>query len=75
MVRFPAGARDFSLIYRVQTDSGHPPPLPGLLSNGFRNSFPEVARTQREAKLHLTPILRVSGAIPTLPHTFAWRGA
>jgi hypothetical protein len=47
-VRFPAGAENFSLHYRVQNDSGaHPASYP----MGTRGSFPGVKRPGREAEL------------------------
>jgi hypothetical protein len=65
-VRFPAGARNFSLHHRVQNGSGaHTASFP----LGTRSFFPSVKRPKREAdtRIHLVPRSRMRGAIPPLP--------
>jgi hypothetical protein len=73
-VRFPAGARDFSLLHSMQTGSGvHPASYPV----GTEGSFPGVMRPGREAH-HSLPSnaeFKNGGAIPQLPHASSWRGA
>jgi hypothetical protein len=66
LIWFPAGARDFSLLYSIQTDSWtHPASYP----IGTRGSFPGG-----EAD-HIPPSsaeLKNGGAMPPLPHTSSW---
>jgi hypothetical protein len=52
-VRFPAGARDFSFLHSVQTDSE---PHPSLLSNGYLGLFP---RDKAAMGVKLTTHLRL----------------
>jgi hypothetical protein len=58
-VRFPARARDFSLLHSIQT--GCAPP--SLLSNGYWRQFPKV-KSDHDVKLithlHTAPRLRVA---------------
>jgi hypothetical protein len=67
-VRFPAGARNFSLHHRLQNGSGPPPLQPptqcvtGALSVGESGWGVKLT-----THLHLVPKSRMSGAIPPLP--------
>jgi hypothetical protein len=67
-VRFPVGARDFSLLHRVPTDSGtHPASYPKNIG------APVIKRPGREAEYSPPPSDEVNygGAIPSLPpHVF-----
>jgi hypothetical protein len=61
-VRFPAGARDFSLLHSVQTGSG------------VHAISPRLERLGREAD-HSPPSsaeVKNGGAIPPLPHMSSW---
>jgi hypothetical protein len=72
-VRFPAGARDFSLL-SVQTHSRvHPASYPV----GNRGSFPggKVAGHEADHSPPSSAKVKNGGAIPPLPHTSSWRGA
>jgi hypothetical protein len=67
-VRFPAGARIFTLRHRVQTGPG-----------AHNASYPVGIGSKRpERKANHTPPssagLRILGAIPPLRHTSSWRG-
>jgi hypothetical protein len=65
----PTGTGNFPLRQRVQTGSGaHPASYP-VGAGG--NTAGGVKLTTR---LHLTPRLRMCGAIPPLPHTSPWHG-
>jgi hypothetical protein len=71
-VRFPAGARNFFLLHRVQTGSGA---HPASYSVGTRDSFPG-GKNGRGVKLTthlLVPRSRMNGAIPPPQYVFmAW---
>jgi hypothetical protein len=74
-VRFPAGAGNLSLHYRVQNGSGaHPASYP----MGTRGSFPGC-KAGGTWSWPLTSTLcrghRMRGSIPPLPNTPSWRGA
>jgi hypothetical protein len=66
-VCFSAGARDFALIQNIQTGSGvHPPHL----FSEYCGSWDMMLTIS----LHLDLKLRMSGAIPPLPHRPLWHG-
>jgi hypothetical protein len=75
-VRFPAGAGNFSLHYRIQNVSLGPTQqpiqwVPGVLSLDVKRPGREVDHSPpsgAEAK-------NACGAIPPLPNTSSWRGA
>jgi hypothetical protein len=75
MVRFPAGAGNFSLHHRVQNSSGaHPSSYP----MGTRDTFPGVKLSGREAD-HSHPSSAEAKEHVELyihsPNTPSWRGA
>jgi hypothetical protein len=73
VLRFPAGARDFSLLHRVQTRSwAHLVSYP----MGIRGSFPR-GKAGCEAAHSPTSSGKVTngGDIPPLPHMSSWHGA
>jgi hypothetical protein len=66
-VRFPAGAKDFSLLHSVQVGSGA---HPAFLSKGYS----EVKRQGHVAD-HLPPSsaeVKKGGVIPPLHNMFSW---
>jgi hypothetical protein len=66
VIRFPTGARDFSLLRNVHTGSGaHPASYP----MGSVGCFPGVKRQGREADFSPPSTVEVmnGGAIPPLP--------
>jgi hypothetical protein len=74
-VRFPTGARNFSLHHRVRNGSGahpasYPMGIPVVLSLGVKRSGGEAD--------HSPPfnadVKKMHGAIPPLPNTSSWRG-
>jgi hypothetical protein len=72
-VRFPRGARNFSLLCSVQTGSGvHPVPYPV----GIEGSFPTVKWSESEAdhSSACSAEVKNGGVIRPLPHTSSWRG-
>jgi hypothetical protein len=56
-VRFPAGARDLSVLHRMQTDSRDPPASLQLVMGVIS---PEVRRPQREANSTPQPLPRLN---------------
>jgi hypothetical protein len=68
-VRFPAEAKEFSVLHSVQTGSGtHPDPYP----NGTGGDFLGVKRPESEVDDSPSPSTEVNNdeAIPPLPHTY-----
>jgi hypothetical protein len=70
-VRFPVGARDFSLFHSVQTASGA---RSVSYPMGTGSSFPGATRPGCEADHYLPCSAEVKNntAIPSLPHTSSW---
>jgi hypothetical protein len=70
-IRFPAEARDFSLLYNVQTNSGaHPASYPMGIGGSLKRPGREAdysPPSSAEAKN--------GGAIQPLPHTSSWCSA
>jgi hypothetical protein len=66
-VRFPEGAKDFSIIHSVQTGSEA---NPASYSMGTKGSVPGVKQSRREAdhSPRSTAEVKNEGAIPPLPH-------
>jgi hypothetical protein len=75
MVRFPAGARNFSLYHRLQNASGaHPASYP----MGTKGSFPGGKRPKREADHSHLSSAEVKQRVELYllsPNTPSWRGA
>jgi hypothetical protein len=71
--RFPAGARDFSLLNMVQHDSGATQPptqwVPRSLSPGLKR----LGCENDHSPLYSAEI-KNGGTIPPLPQTSYWRG-
>jgi hypothetical protein len=71
-IRFPAGARDFSLLHSIQTASeAHP----NFYSMGTGGLFPGSRRLWHETD-HTFPSsveVKNGGSIPSFPHTSSWR--
>jgi hypothetical protein len=74
-VPVPAGAGNFSLHHRVQTDSGaHSASYP--MGTGYSFGGGEAAGVVKlTTHLHLVLGLRMRGATPPLLNTSSWRGA
>jgi hypothetical protein len=70
-VRFPAEARNVSLLHKVETGSGA---HPASYAIGTGGCFPGVKRQQREADYSPLSIAEVknNGTIPPLLHTSPW---
>jgi hypothetical protein len=70
-VRFAAGARGFSLVHSVQTDSGSHPASCQMGTGGY---FHGVKRSGREADHSSTSSdeVKIGEAIIPLPHKFSW---
>jgi hypothetical protein len=68
-VRFPVGARSFSLHHhRLQTGSGnHPAPYTTGTGESFSGGK-EAGVVNLTTHLHVVPKLRMHVAIPPLPH-------
>jgi hypothetical protein len=73
-VRFSLGARYFSLLSIIRTDSGT---HPASYRMGTGNSFPGGKAVGRERDHSPPPSAEAKngGVIPPLPHTSSWRGA
>jgi len=69
-VRILKGARD------LQKRPDHLWRWPSLLFNRYRGSFPGIGGQclRLTTHVHLVPRLRMSGAIPLLPHIPSWCG-
>jgi hypothetical protein len=72
-VRFPVGARDFSLLHSVQTGSGARPPSYPMGTRGF---FPATKRLGHEVNHSPLSIAEANngGATPLLLHMSSWLG-
>jgi hypothetical protein len=73
-VRFPAEARDFSLLHSVQIPYGSTQPsiqwIPGALSPGLKQLGHKA-----DHSLPASAEIKNNGAITPLPHTSLWLGA
>jgi hypothetical protein len=65
VVRFPTGARDFSLLHSVQNSSGAQP----LYYPAYKEG-----KAVRASSWHLLPWLTMRGTRSPTLHTFSWRG-
>jgi hypothetical protein len=74
LVRFSAGARDFSVLHSVHTGSGD---HPASYRVGAGALYPGVKRPGREADHSPSPSDEVEngGSIPPLPNVSSWRDA
>jgi len=66
---FWVGARYFSYLQRVQTDSGAHPASYTFGTGGSFLGCKAVSDVKPTADIHLVPRLNISGAMLPLPHT------
>jgi hypothetical protein len=70
MVRFPADARDFSVLQSAQINTGTHPTFSSI---GTRGSYPRVKRpgSQLTIHFHITLRSKIQGTVSVIPH-LAW---
>jgi len=68
----PVGARDYSFLQNVQTESWADPASYSVGNGIF--STGKAARALKTTRVRLEPRLGMSGPVPLLPHIPSWRG-
>jgi hypothetical protein len=73
-IRFPAGARDFSLLHSIQTGSEvHTASCP--IGTGGSSAGHKKAGKWTDHSPPSSDEIKKSGSVPPLPHTSSWRGS